>query len=387
MSRRAVGVLVLAFVAQACAPAPRAELGTSTRPSDSSALTVAWSTPSEVQPAAGVADRAGVVFTVDHEGVIALDPRGRVEWESPLDGASVGTPIIIGERVILPFSRVDGSGGCIGLDRRTGNAVWTSESIGTGGVAVARAGPYVICLTRNGLTSAHSPVYGISHWAFAYSDYVDAASVRVADGAEMAVDEAAGVFAFTVRVGHQWVTAVRDIATGRSVRLLDIGTAGSPSAPVVIAPGLLAVAASDPAELCVVNVGTGRVRRIAIPGAARFDPATAPLFVPHLVVAVSRAGAVVAIDLDSGRSRWTAHTFAPVPAAHPVSVADAVIVPTDAGTVGFRLSDGARVQLPARSGRAAATVSEPASTGSRPTGVVVLGRTAPGGWIERWQAR
>src|SRR6185503_19650303 len=128
----------------------------------------AWSVALSDPPVAVAvaADADGEIVTVDHVGVVALDDRGRERWASMLDGASIGSPVVFGDRVIVPTSRADGSGGCAGLDRATGETIWTYEAIGTRGVAVAELRGLAICLMRDGRTAGILPGPGLLRWQY-----------------------------------------------------------------------------------------------------------------------------------------------------------------------------------------------------------------------------
>jgi outer membrane protein assembly factor BamB len=322
-----------------------------------------------------------VVMTVDHLGVVALDDRGRERWVSELDGASIGSPIVFGDRVIVPTSRADGSGGCAGLDRETGETIWTYEAFGTRGVAVAGLRGIAICVMRDGRTAGILPGPGRLRWQYTFAKGIDPSSVEVFDGTVVAVDEASGLFAFTARYGPSWGMKSNDVDSGASRQLLQLGTGGPVSAPVVVGPGRFAVAASFPNELYVVDVRSLRETRIPVAAAEGFDPASRPLVVDRQVVVAARAGEVTAIDLDRRRRTWTARMPDPMRRSHPALIGNAVMLATEAGrAVAFRLVDGAPVRLPPDPRGAIAALA-----GSGRTGLYVAGRDGNGGRIERWE--
>jgi outer membrane protein assembly factor BamB len=344
-------------------------------------VTAAWSVALDFAPTAVAADAEGVVVTVDHRGVVALDDRGRERWASELDGASIGSPLVLADRVIVPTSRADGTGGCAGLDRETGETIWMYEAIGTRGVAVAELRGTVICVMRDGRTAGILPGPGRVQWQYTFGKGIDPSSVEVFDGTVVAVDDASGLYAFTARYGPRWGVKWNDVETGASRHLLNLGTGGPVSAPVVVGPGTFAVAASFPNELYMVDAHSLRQTRIAVPAAEGFDPASVPLVVDRLVVVAARAGEVTAVDLDRRQPRWTARTSEPMRHSHPVLVGDAAGLATAAGrAVAYRLANGTPVRLPASRGRVVAWLGH---TGR--AGVEVLGADAGGGRIERWE--
>jgi outer membrane protein assembly factor BamB len=344
-------------------------------------VTTAWSVALDYPPSAVAADAGGVVMTVEHQGVVALDDRGRERWASELAGASIGSPLVFGDRVIVPTARADGSGGCAALDRETGATVWTYEAFGTRGVAVAELRGTVICVMRDGRTAGILPGPGFLQWQYTFAKGIDPSTVEVADGSVIAVDEVSGLFAFTARYGPRWGMKSNDVETGASRQLLNLGTGGPVSAPVVVGPGRFAVAASFPNELYAVDVRSLQATRIPIPTTKGFDPASLPLVVDHLVVVVATAGEVTAIDLDIRQRRWTVRVSDPIRRPHPVRIGNAVMLATETGrVVAFRLANGASVRLPAPRGRVVAMLAHPGREG-----VDVLGREGVGGRIERWE--
>ena len=383
----ALAMSVVAFAASACAPRSRGAgpmvPNGNVHSSKSATVTTAWSVALDYPPAAVAADARGVVMTVEHQGVVALDDRGRERWASALAGASIGSPLVFGDRVIVPTARADGSGGCAGLDRETGETIWTYEAFGTRGVAVAELRGTVICVMRDGRTAGILPGPGLLQWQYTFAKGIDPSTVEVVDGSAIAVDERSGRFAFTARYGPSWGIKSNDVQTGESRQLLDLGTGGPVSAPVVVGPAKFAVAASFPSELYAVDVHTLRETRIAIPATAGFDPASLPLVVDNVVVVVARAGEVTAIDLDMRQRRWTARVSGPMQRAHPVRIGNAVMLATESGrVVAFRLANGAPVRLPAPPRRVVAMLAHPGREG-----VEVLGREAVGGRIERWEPK
>ena len=385
MSRRLAGAIALvAFTANACALGGGEHASSrskSARASASVAVTAAWSTALDSPPTAVAADGDGVVTTVDHRGVVSLDARGRVRWVAELDGASVGAPVAFGDRVVVPTSRADGSGGCAGLDRETGETRWTYEAIGTGGVAVARAGDLVICVLRDGRTAGIPPSLGLAVWEYTFASDVDPSTIEVPARTTIAVDEKAGYFAFTVRYGRQWAVAVHDIETGKTRRVLVLD--GVPTSPAVVRTGVLAAAVSTTDALVVVDVRAERWTQTPIPAAAGFDPATVPLVAGAVVVVAARGGAVTAVDISSRRPLWTASTPDPIADAHPLLVGSAVLLATGTGQVAaFGLEHGDPVRLPRAPGRVIATVDDPTSGA-----VSVVARENTGGRIESWEAQ
>jgi outer membrane protein assembly factor BamB len=312
----------------------------------------------------------------------ALDPRGRVLWATDVDGVVGAVPVLMGDRVIVPFTRANGSGGCAGLDRETGKLRWKYEAITTGGVAVAQAGTLAICVMQNGQTAGIAIEWGSPRWEFTYAGDVDASSIEVPAGTAIAVDQLSGMFAFVARLGAHWELTIRSIETGKTHSFFDLGGAGAPSAPALISDGYLAVA-SDGGDLELLRIAARESMRFPIPAADGFDPASPPLRVDGLVIVAARAGEVTAFDLGAERPRWTAHAGGPLRGVHPVVVGNVVMVQTWSGALcAFRLSDGTLVRLPSDPGRAIAMLSY----AGREVAFAV-GQDGDVGWIERWEAQ
>jgi outer membrane protein assembly factor BamB len=387
--RLVIAIALVASTASACGPAeqravPRQRLRRPAEPVANvhHASTVSWSTATDGAPVAIAADRGGEVVTVDHERVGALDQNGRVLWSAELDDVVGAVPVLMGDRVIVPFSRTNGSGGCAGLDRATGAMRWRYEAMNTGGVAVARAGALVLCLLRNGQTAAMTPSWGSPRWEFTFQGDVDSSIIEVPTGTAMAVDESTGIFAFVARLGAQWQLTTRSIENGQTQASLDLGAAGPPSAPALVAVGFIGVA-SGAGELEFVRLRTRELMRFPIPVADGFDPATPPLRVEGVVIVAGRAGEVIAFDLGSDRPRWTAQAVGPFRGAHPVVVGNAVMLQTWTGElVAFRLADGASIRIPPDPGRAVAMLMY-----AGPGVVYAVGQDGDAGWIERWEPK
>jgi outer membrane protein assembly factor BamB len=346
------------------------------------AATVSWTTATDGAPVAIAADVRGEVVTVDHERVGVLDQNGGVVWSAALDDVVGAVPVLMGDRVIVPFSRANGSGGCAGLDRETGEMRWRYEAIDTGGVAVAQAGALVLCLLRNGQTAGLTPTWGRPGWEFTFQDDVDSSTIEVPAGTSIAVDESTGTFAFVARLAAEWQLSSRSIETGHTRFHLDLGSAGTPSAPALVASGFFGVA-SAAGDVDFVSVRRQKFERFPVPASDGFDPASAPLRVGGVVIVAGRAGELTAIDVGSGRPRWTAHAVGPFRGAHPVVVRDAVMLQTWSGElVAFRLADGASIPIPPDPGRAVAMLMY-----AGPGVVYAVGQDGDAGWVERWEPK
>jgi outer membrane protein assembly factor BamB len=389
MSRRLVVAFVLvALTTGACGSAgaravPRHAPGASERVVNvDHATTVSWTTATDGAPVAIAADVRGEVVTVDHERVGVLDQSGGLLWSAALDDVVGAVPVLIGDRVIVPFSRANGSGGCAGLDRETGEMRWRYEAIDTGGVAVAQAEALVLCLLRNGQTAGLTPTWGRPSWEFTFQDDVDSSTIEVPAGTSIAVDESTGTFAFVARLAAEWQLSTRSIETGHTRFHLDLGSAGTPSAPALVASGFFGVA-SGAGDVEFVSVRRQKFERFPVPATDGFDPASAPMRVGGVVIVAGRAGELTAIDVGSGRPRWTAHAVGPFRGAHPVVVGDAVMLQTWSGElVAFRLADGASIPIPPDPGRAVAMLMY-----AGPGVVYAVGQDGDAGWVERWEPK
>jgi outer membrane protein assembly factor BamB len=388
MSRRlVVAIVFLGLATHACAAAgaehaPSRHAPSRHAPSRSAQqpIKVAWRTDTTGKPVAVAADSRGVIVSMDRAGVAALDTRGGVVWTIDLDGVGGGVPVLVGDRVVLPIARADGTGGCVGLDRQTGETRWRYEAP-TAGVAVARAGALVICVLGNGQSAGIPPKIGFPQWEFTFRGDVDSSTIEVPAGTAIAVDESTGVFAFVARIAGIWQLTTRDIETGVTRCFLDLGAGTAPSSPALIGEGYFGVAASDRAEVDFVGVDIQKFVEVHVAAAAGFDPTGAPLRVDGLVFVAARSGELTALDLSTLRPRWTARFTAPIQGAHPVVLGKAVMLRTaTGGLVAFRLADGAPVRLPPDPGRAITTLVD-----SGAAGVYAVGQEGQEGWIERWE--
>jgi len=388
MSRGSIVAMVFVGLAtNACAAAPaerapsrRAPARHAPSPAVVPLFKVAWRTDTSGKPVAVAADSRGVIVSVDRAGVAALDTRGGVVWTIDLDGVGAGVPVLVGDRVVLPIARADGTGGCVGLDRHTGEARWRYEAP-TAGVAVAPAGALVICVLGDGSSAGIPPQIGFPQWEFTFRGDVDPSTIEVPAGSAIVVDESTGVFAFVARVAGTWQLTTRYIATGVTRFFLDLGAGAAASSPASTGEGYFGVAASDRAEVDFVGVDIQKFVKVRVAAAAGFDPTGAVLRIDGLVLVAARSGEITAIDLSTLRPRWTARSPDPIRGAHPVVLGKAAMFRTATGRlVAFRLTDGAPVELPPDPGRAITTVID-----SGPAGVYAVGQEGQVGWIERWE--
>ncbi len=208
------------------------------------------------------------------------------------------------------------------------------------------------------------------------------AVVAVSERTAVAVDAATGTAAFTAHVGTRWFVVGRDLRTGTARGPLILQATGRPSAPVFVAPGTLAVAAGDPAELRLVDVHRWRVvARVPLRAPLGFDSASVPVVARGRLVVGARDGTVNAVDLARRKLDWAARAPAPILGARPVVVGDTLVV-TDwtRQMLAFRLGGGAPVQLPATTGWASGIAPAPSGRG-----VDVAWRSLEGGRIEGWR--
>jgi outer membrane protein assembly factor BamB len=401
--RLVVAIVFVALATGACSsargsalprPAPRpSRHWASRRPSTEPAAYVArdvvagqvqavWSVAADGDPIAVAGDEQGEVVIIDHERVGALDSYGHVLWVTDLDGVAGAVPALTSDRVIVPFMRENGSGGCAGLDRETGELRWTYEAIVSGGVAVAAAGSLAVCVMGNGQTAGIGIAWGGAVWEFTYSGDVDSSTIEVPAGTVIAADPADEIFAFVARIGSRWELTMRSTDTGRTRFFHDLGSGGTPSAAALIGNGYFVVA-SAAAGLELVSVKTHEFASFPIPVAGGFDPAGPPLRVGANIVVTGKDGEVTVFDLGALRARWTAHAPGPLRGVHPVVMRNVVMVQMWSGKLlAFRLADGARIPLPYDPGRAIGMLGY-----GGPVVAFAVGLDGDAGWIERWEAK
>ncbi len=304
-------------------------------------------------------------------------------WATEFADVVNAAPALTKDRVIVPFTRTSGSGGCVGFDRHTGEIKWRYEAIYTGGVAVTVAGAHVICVMRNGQTAGLSPTWGTPEWEFTFEADIDPSSIEVPTATSIAVDDVNGVFAFVARIGDEWTFSVRSVETGDTRFDLGINLgSGAPTAPALVAPGYFGVVAGT-GDVCFVSVKKKEFQRFRIPVSEGFDPASAPLGVGRLVIVAGRAGAVTAIDLDEVRVRWTARAVGGIQGAHLIVLGHALLLQTTAGELlAFRVADGSPVELPWKPGQAIGMLFS-----GGPGAAIAVGQDGDSGWIERWEPK
>jgi outer membrane protein assembly factor BamB len=394
MSRRVVvALIVLALTTGACASTegrasrrrtshmPRERVHTVARKIVDRGAKVAWSTATDGEPAAVAADGRGEVVVVDHERVGALDSYGRVLWTTDFADVVTAVPALVGDRVIVPFERTNGSGGCAGLDRETGEIRWRYEAIVTGGVTVASARGFVLCVMQNGQSASISPTLGIPRWEFTFGQ-VDPSTIEVPAGTSIAVDEANDVFAFVARLGETWQLTTRSITTGHTQVFVPLGSAGTPSAPMVVGVGFFGVA-SGGGDFCVFSIEKHLVVRVPLSVADGFDPASVPIRVGDVAMVFGRAGEIIAVDIASGDPRWTTQSGFVLRKVHAIVLGDTLMVPTWTGDlVAVSVTDGSAVRMPWRPGQAIAMLFSGGSGAA-----IAVGQDGDSGWIERWEPK
>jgi len=167
----------------------------------------------------------------------------------------------------------------------------------------------------NGQTAAVTPTWGAPQWEFTFQRDVDSSTVEVPAGTPIAVDESTGRSRSSLdsrgdgnsRSGPS--DRLTSDSTWISARRAAVGAG-------VVGAGYFGVA-SGAGDVEFVRLETQQFMRFPIPAADGFDPASPPLRVGGVVIVAARAGEITAVDLGSGRPRWTAHAVGPLRGARP----------------------------------------------------------------------
>ena len=190
--------------------------------------------------------------------------RVAVGWRGPRGRAD--TPQTAGREDASPSTARAASG-----RGRTASGGPTASPSAVPGVSTSARSP-----TACSRVSASSS--GTVRWRVVLAPSAPRRAVSVSERTALAVDAETGTVAVTVRVGRRWMLAVRDLWSGADRGLVDLGTGGPASAPVPVAPGLLAVGAFEPGELCMVELRdrVGVPQCVAGRGAERIRPRRGP---------------------------------------------------------------------------------------------------------------
>lgn len=200
MTRRvAIGVAALLCVVSACA--------------GESHVRGAAAVPARKATPGRRSDRVDVA-SVEHNDVVMRDADHRFRWAMLIDNGTVGEAVVAGDRVLVAGENDDGTGWCKGLDRETGATHWTYIYLGGPAVGVARAANVAICLMRDGATVETTLESGFVLWQFLFATDIPPSSVFVPRHSAIAVDEAAGLFGFDVRIDGASFWTRRRIETG-----------------------------------------------------------------------------------------------------------------------------------------------------------------------------
>ncbi len=387
MSRRhIVAVFALLFTASACSGGNLLG-GTPPSPGADRIVRVMSAPASELggDPGAIAVDRSGVVAAVPGRGVVALDRHGYAAWSVPLPGAAYSWPAIGNGLVVVPTLESAGAGGCVALERASGARRWSYSEPRVDGVAVANDGHAEYCALSDGVVVAIDPATGARRWRAVLEPSVSRSSVTVPERSAFALDEHTRTLAVTLWIGGHPYLELRHADTGAKRELVDLMDAGSATSPVAVAPGVVAVGASDPGHVCFVDLRRPDalgLRCLAVRAPTGFDPAAIPVVSGDTMVITSKDGWVIAIDVRHMSVRWSVRAPAPILDSHPVVVGDEVLVADWARVpLGLRLRDGSKVDAPRVEGSVVATLADPAG------GFDLAVRGEAGAGIERWEVQ
>ncbi len=331
-----------------------------------------WSRALPDEPQALLADGPDVVVP-GRDTVSAFRARdGRRTWQVHVPG--VRSPAALDRTTVL----VAADSGFTALDRATGRVRWhTTTAEPPGPVALlsptSAPGLAVVGTEPGGLAGLDLET-GSPRWSV---------RLRGRMRGRPAVDPVSGSLAAVWEGGGTTQLRVIDAATGAIRWVTDLAAgAGSP-----------AIAPADEGRLVVVGAGDGQytsaVRAFGLDDGrerwhtrvdASFQPDLAPVVDGAAVDVLDQLGTLSRLDLDTGRRRWRTPTGRAAIDARPIRVADALLLPSDAGEV-FAL-DAATGRMRARRLSAGFPVGLVAVRGR----VVLAQRLVPGHGLQGFRA-
>jgi outer membrane protein assembly factor BamB len=398
--RKVAAVIALTLLAGACSSAAgetrkaRKAVATVDRPDaghrDAPAprLVVAQSTRLSGEPGGIAVDADGSVVELDEKTVVAYDPDGQEVWSSSVPGAALNWPWIGHGLVVIPtmsaaqlgkYSGADDSGGCVAIDRVSGERGWSYEEQGESGVAVGGVDGLVFCVFDNGVIAALDVDTGTVIWRHVLAPKF-AKDISIAERTAIAIDPESGTLMVTAQIVSNWWLALLDVSTGVDRGIWDMDYGGSSSAPVWIGPGRVALGAADPGEVCQLDIHTRTVGPcVAVTAPRGFDSASIPVVANGTLVIAAADGTVTAIDVTKWQVKWS-KTFEKWIMDSRVAIVGDVVLGVNWLRVpwALRLSDGSEIPLPDVEGFVSATAADASG------GFAVAVRGNISGRIERW---
>lgn len=378
----ACAYVAVALVAASCAAPARAQRVArrdTPAPADApaAAVTVAWGAPLPFAPTLVAADTRGAVV-VGSLGVAAHRTDGALAWHTRVANVGLEVPAIDARTVALA-SRVGDdprTGSVVVLDRADGELRW-ERALGAppGPVALGSDTVFVSVESADGARStlhAFDERSGATRWSAELPG-------RVARRSAIVVDPATDTVVTVSDAGGRWVLGLHDAATGAEEGGLDLGVAGSASAPALVEPGWAVVGNGSTGEvlgLDLVGRAVGWVERLEV----GFDPSSPPAVGGGLVVVADDRGDLHALDARSGAHRWHAPLGAPLLGARPTVAGGLVAVADWGGAVHVvAAADGTALEAPVPGGVATGLAAVRDA-------LVVAVRTAEPDRLEAWRA-
>ena len=402
MTRRKIAaLLVLALTVAACSGAAgvRRPAGKVVAPEErhrdarTQRLVVAQSTSLSGEPGGIAVDADGSVVEVDDNTVVAYDTQGLERWSSSVPGAALGWPWSGNGLVVVPTSSAadlgknsgaDNAGGCVAIDRATGERRWSYGEEGESGVAVASVGARAFCLFSHGVLAALDIETGAVQWRAVWAPELrgsERSDISVSERTALVVDVSTGTVTYTTYARGHWFVVSGGFAGG-DLREFDLDDLGPVSAPVWVRPGVLAVGAARPGTVCELDLRRRHVGRcVEVPAPDGFDPASIPVVADGLLVIAAADGSVTAVDVANWRVRWTEQLARSTLDSRVAIVGDVVLgADWTRAPWALRISDGSAIAVVSVEGFVTATAADPAG------GFAVAVRGELGGRVQRWRA-
>ena len=290
---------------------------------------------------------------------------GDLEWAVTIEGAGGRAPVVVGGVVAVA---TDG-GEVVGIEATTGALLWESPAAGPRPTDPVVSGDLVV--TAAGPTIAAVDTTGEPRWSVELPDDVAGRPVPAATrllvatgrGDVLALDGATGAVRWSRRLSGPVTapiagdTAGIAVASGRTLLGLEAATGDTATSVELDDPvALVGIAHGIPFGATTAGqVAFGAQVRGVLPG----GPFVArPVAVGDVAVFAGEGGAIQAIDVRAGASRWQ-RTAAGRVTAPLIARRDVVVVTTDDGHVHRLDPFTGRHLATARTGDAARTAANP----------------------------
>jgi outer membrane protein assembly factor BamB len=259
-----------------------------------------WSKPGPDDPIALRVDHDAIAVGGSIGDVALLDIDGREIWRrSLLEGPLYFAPGIGSDTVVVSTGEH-----VVALDRQTGDEIWRRTMVEPGRIAIGHAADgaeILVMTTAEGINAAFDLRTGTKRWAYDLQlPALFAGSVSVVDGI--------AVFGWTQKPNGR-VSAV-EIGTGKV--LWEDGLAIAAAEPIIADGKVLIAEGNDvDARVRAMDLETGEQLWATTVDARWFLPGYLPTASNGSFYVPDGSGAVLAVDIETGRVRWRRRVLAP----------------------------------------------------------------------------